>query len=67
MADSLDVVLTTSIASETISWAPGDVYTCADAAEKARFLQIGHGIEAGPQVVQSSEPEAEAPKQRKRK
>lgn len=66
MADSLDVVLTTSIASETISWAPGDVYTCADVAEKARFLQMGHGIEAGPQVVQSSEPEAEAPK-RKRK
>lgn len=66
MADSLDVVLTTSIASETISWAPGDVYTCADAAEKARFLQMGHGIEAGPQVVQSSEPEAETPK-RKRK
>ena len=64
MADSLDVVLTTSIASETISWAPGDVYTCADSAEKARFLQLGHAVDVEPQVMQSSEPEA--PK-RKRK
>ena len=66
MADSLDVVLTTSIASETLSWSPGEIYTCADAAEKARFLEMGHGIESGPQVVQSAEPESEAPK-RKRK
>lgn len=66
MAESLDIILTTSLASETISWAPGDVYTCSSAEEKARFLELGQGAEAGPQIMQSAEPEPEAPK-RKRK
>lgn len=62
----LDVVLTTSLANTDKSWMPGEVYTCASAEEKARFLEMGFGIEAGPQVVQSSEPEPEAPKRRRK-
>ena len=65
MADSLDVILLTSLASDTMSWAEGEVYSCADAAEKARFIELEYAVDLDAQLGQGVE-EVETTKKRRK-